>query len=241
MQFDLSHLVHPDDEAILGPIQDSEALLLYAVCRVCCFRRVIEFGGLYGYSATNFLKAMEPDGVVYTVEMNEMKLVNDRHFHVHKQAGDVLSSDFGDKPVDLVFFDVHHLGQQMAALFNLEAHGVIHDGTVLAFHDTGLHPTQETGWGVPLGNHWIPQQIERKMVNILKNLGYEGLAFDCSDPLPPVKFRHGITLMMKKSLFAMPPDHMTQTICMPGHLIDGPLSRNLDSQGRTAEQIAALD
>lgn len=232
MSFDLSHLTQGESEDAWGPIQDSEALLLYAICRIGCFRRVIEFGGLYGYSATNFLRAMGPEGKVYSVEMNDMTPVAPNHIHVHKQAGEVLDSDFDWLPVDLVFFDVHHLGQQMSALLHLEGHGIITDQTVIALHDTGMHPEQIFGWAVPMDGKWVHQQIERKMSNILKDRGYEGLSFDCLEPPPPLRFRHGITILKKRSRFKEPPTDLVQTICIPGVMIDGPMARGLDSQGR---------
>lgn len=42
------------------PLQDDEALLLYSVVRGLRFSSVLEIGGLRGYSAHNFLQAMEP-------------------------------------------------------------------------------------------------------------------------------------------------------------------------------------
>jgi predicted O-methyltransferase YrrM len=56
--FDLSHLVQPRSQAVGGPIQDDEALLLYAIVRVMRLRTILEIGGLDGYSARNFLKAV---------------------------------------------------------------------------------------------------------------------------------------------------------------------------------------
>ncbi len=49
-------------------MQDDEALFLYSLVRSLRLSRVLEIGGLSGYSARNFLRAMEPtQGVVYTV------------------------------------------------------------------------------------------------------------------------------------------------------------------------------
>jgi predicted O-methyltransferase YrrM len=62
VSYDLSHLVQPNDEAVLGPVQDTEALFLYAVVRGMRMRRVLEIGGLSGYSARNFLAALPADG-----------------------------------------------------------------------------------------------------------------------------------------------------------------------------------
>lgn len=47
-------------------MQDDEALLLYAVVRGMRMSRVLEIGGLSGYSTKNFLQAMTPtNGTMY--------------------------------------------------------------------------------------------------------------------------------------------------------------------------------
>ena len=62
--YNLSHLTQPDDQLVFGPVQDDEALFLYAVVRVMRLRRILEVGGLGGYSARNFLEATGPNGRV---------------------------------------------------------------------------------------------------------------------------------------------------------------------------------
>lgn len=47
-KYDLSHLVQPLDQQVGGPVQDDEALLLYAMVRCMRVRRVLEIGGLSG-------------------------------------------------------------------------------------------------------------------------------------------------------------------------------------------------
>lgn len=49
MNYDLSHLTQPDHQRVMTPIQDDEALFLYALCRVTQARLVVEFGGGEGY------------------------------------------------------------------------------------------------------------------------------------------------------------------------------------------------
>lgn len=198
MNYDLSHLTQPDDQAVMGPIQDDEALLLYSICRVCCYSRVIEFGGLEGYSAMNFLKGMEPqNGVVYSVDHCEIGTMGDRHVHVHKDAGSVCAEDFENKPVDLVFFDCHDYGQQMLALDNLRRSGVITVHTLLVLHDTGIHSDKFVGHAVPCPTRsgWVHQQDERLMVRDLLSQGYSAISFGCSNPTPPIQYRHGLTFM----------------------------------------------
>ena len=64
--YDLSHLTQPDDQVVVGPVQDDEALLLFALVRCMRLRRILEVGGLDGYSARNFLRAMGRGGTLYT-------------------------------------------------------------------------------------------------------------------------------------------------------------------------------
>jgi predicted O-methyltransferase YrrM len=64
-KYDLSHLTQPSHQNVSGPIQDDEALLLFALIRVMCMRRVLEVGGLFGYSATNFIQAVGPEAGLF--------------------------------------------------------------------------------------------------------------------------------------------------------------------------------
>jgi predicted O-methyltransferase YrrM len=68
--YDLSHLTQQESQEVLGPVQDDEALFLYALIRVTKIRRVLEIGGLGGYSARNFCVAVGNHGIVYTVDLN---------------------------------------------------------------------------------------------------------------------------------------------------------------------------
>lgn len=66
--FDLAESASSANLRCYTALQDDEALLLYAVVRGMRLSRILEVGGLDGYSARNFLQAMEPtQGMVYTV------------------------------------------------------------------------------------------------------------------------------------------------------------------------------
>jgi predicted O-methyltransferase YrrM len=54
----LIHLTQDVNQQVGGPIQDDEALMLFAVVRGCRFKRILEIGGLFGYSAKNFCEAV---------------------------------------------------------------------------------------------------------------------------------------------------------------------------------------
>jgi predicted O-methyltransferase YrrM len=127
-----------DDQAVWGPIQDDEALFLFALIRTARMRRILEVGGLDGYSATNFLRATGDSGQVYTVDLNPVPKVAENHYPICKNAGDIQPQDVGSEPLDLVFFDCHVYPAQ-ASLFNrLRSAGIITEETVLAWHDTGF-------------------------------------------------------------------------------------------------------
>ena len=59
VKYDLSHLTQSEDQNVGGPVQDDENLFLYSIIRGCRLSRILEIGGLDGYSAKNFLQAMD--------------------------------------------------------------------------------------------------------------------------------------------------------------------------------------
>jgi hypothetical protein len=200
--FDLSHLVQPPTQAVLGPIQDDEALLLFAVIRVMRLRSILEIGGLGGYSAVNFLKAVGPDGIVFTCDINPVHQRALNHRVIHKDVRFLTDKDVDGVILDLVFFDCHDYAVQMEMYLTLRRAGVISDRTMLALHDTNLHPRQYVTWAYPVEGEdagFVHQVAERKMVNDFKRLGYDALCFhtrmDCHDEKLP--FRHGLTILKK--------------------------------------------
>lgn len=198
--YDLSHLTQADDQAVIGPIQDDEALFLFALCRGMMVRRVLEIGGLDGYSARNFLAGVGEKGVVYTVDLNEVDRLAINHVPVLKDAGAISGEDVAWEPLDLVFFDCHAYEAQMGLFGNLVRDAVITERTVLALHDTNLHPTNATGWaGEIAGEGWLHQDVERRMVDAFKDMGYDAFSLHTEmgrhdESLP---FRHGVTVMQR--------------------------------------------
>lgn len=199
MDYDLSHLTQDPDQKVLGPIQDDEALLLFALIRVMVLRRVLEIGGLGGYSATNFAAAVGPAGTVYSVDVNPVPKVADNHVPITMDVGDLRAADVGSIPLDLVFFDCHCFVGQMAMLTRFVRDGVITDRTVIALHDTNLHPgkTEEKTYEVTGG--WVNCWPERRMVNEIRELGYDAICLDTDMSVhgPDLPFRHGLTLMRR--------------------------------------------
>lgn len=208
-KYDFSHLVQPANQNVGGPIQDDEALALYALVRTMRLKRVLELGGLSGYSARNFLAALswDTDTAVYTVDLEPVERQADNHFTIRKDAALIEPRDVHDKPLDLVFFDCHVYDAQMEMFLRLRRHGLVTDDTVIALHDTGLHPRRSAPWSYPLadtdGQHgWVHQDVERRMVNALRrDFGYDAICLhtDVRRNDERLPFRHGLTVMKKFS------------------------------------------
>jgi len=202
MYYDLSHLIQPDHQKVCGPIQDDEALLLFAVIKVMRMQCILEIGGLNGYSAINFCKALGEHGILYTCDINPINVCAANHRVIQKDAKLIKKNDLDNDELDMIFFDCHDYQSQVALFISLSRENVITDKTILAFHDTGLHPNKFSPQsylvnGEELG--FVHQSVERQMVNDFKRIGYDAICFHTqmkrhNDSFP---FRHGITLMAK--------------------------------------------
>lgn len=199
-KFDISHLNQPPHEQVSGPIQDSEALLLYAMVRVSLIRKIVEVGGLNGYSCANFLKALRRQGSVYTIDVNFVPTQDHNHFFIQSDVGTVDMSRLGDDPIDLIFFDCHVYDAQMKFLERAEKAGLVSPHTIIALHDTNSHPYKTVDWAHQnRRGEWIHQSVEREMVNALVEKGWHAVCFHTqperhNDKLP---YRHGLTIMKK--------------------------------------------
>lgn len=199
-KFDISHLNQPPDEKVCGPIQDSEALLLYALVKVCQVRKAIEIGGLNGYSCRNFLRAMGERGTMYTVDVNHVPTQAPNHIFIRSDIRHVDPERFGKEPFDLVFFDCHSYEAQMVFLERMEAAGLVDKNTILVFHDTNPHPYKSVHWCYQNSKgEWIHQTAERQMVNSLAERGWHPVCMHTQPDRhgPHLPYRHGLTLMRK--------------------------------------------
>lgn len=190
--YNLAHLTEADGEHSTT-IQNDEALFLFAMIRVMYLRRVLEIGGFQGYSARNFLAAVGETGTVYSVDINPMASIAPNHITIQKDATLVGSLDVGGDPLDLVFFDCHHYEGQMAMFQRLRADGMITADTVLALHDTNLHPRKIEPWSYQVEGGWVHQKTERRMVNDFHRMGYDvfvlGTKAAANEPM-----RKGVTI-----------------------------------------------
>lgn len=201
VQYDLAHLTQPADQDVWGPIQDDEALLLYSVVKGMRIARALEIGGMQGYSARNFLAAMDQvKGTFYTVDVNPVPVQAENHRVIVKNALALTPEDLDGEPIELIFFDCHDM-IQMQIFERLRDQGIITDRTVLALHDTNLHYAPHQRWGPYVSEEggYAHQPVERAMVNQFRDIGYDAFCLHTtkdkhSDAFP---IRHGITLCQK--------------------------------------------
>lgn len=188
MKYDLTHLTQ-DTRRVYGPVQDDEALLLYALVRCLGVRRVLEIGGQTGYSARNFLAA---GADVWTVDIDPVAKLAENHTVIHANIATV---DPASLPVfDLVFYDCHALFEQRLFHGRAVEAGVIDDHTTLIVHDTGLHREKFCGWSVPHGTRWAHQPVERNFVDLLAGEGWQRVHVHADDDAEP---RHGLTILQR--------------------------------------------
>jgi hypothetical protein len=199
VKYNLEHLTQPDTQEVSGPIQDDEALFLFSLIRVMQLKRVLEIGGGSGYSAQNFCAAVGASGRVYTVDIHPVPSKAINHVTIQKDARNLKPEDVSREPIDLLLFDCHMYDVQFDCYHHFTREQIITDNTVLAFHDTNLHPTQTVDWAYPVEGGWVHQDAERRMVNDFKLMGYD--VFDLGTSMgshgPHLPFRHGVTVAKK--------------------------------------------
>nr|WRJ70069.1 SAM-dependent methyltransferase [Oceanusvirus sp.] len=176
-------------------------------------KRVLEVGAAQGYSARNFLAAVDPfpGSVVVSIDKRQVPIKGNKHASVvdrveRVSAEQVAAKIPGDnKVLDLVFFDAHRL-TQMDLFRKLKDAGMITDRTVVALHDTNFHyakhvPTaREVSKGV-----FVHQEAERVIAQTLKDeFGYDLVSArtDREDHDKTLPFRHGLTVCQKHAPFS---------------------------------------
>lgn len=188
MNYDLAHLTQ-DTRRVYGPIQDDEALLLYAFIRCAGIKVVLEAGGQTGYSARNFLMA---GATVFTVDTQPVRKLHGRHHVIQASIGDVPLEEI--PRCGLVFFDAHVEEEQWQFYRRASKAGVVDVGTTLVVHDTGLHSQKFVDWAVPCGDGWAHQPSDRRLVGRLVEEGWQRIHAHDDQAAEP---RHGLTILQR--------------------------------------------
>jgi predicted O-methyltransferase YrrM len=166
---DLAHLTLYT-EAILGPVQRDEALLLHALVRVVRPQTVVEIGFFRGHSSFNFLRALDADARVYSfdIEPRAADWARERFgddprlvFRVRSQA-ELTPADVDDRLADFVFLDASHdLGLNLATFGRLRP--IMAPTAILAVHDTGTIPRRfvpAEHWWHAVPDVWVGDEAE---------------------------------------------------------------------------------
>lgn len=203
--YNLNHLTQAPEQSTPGAIQDDEALLLFALIRVTRIKRILEFGGVPGYSARNFCEALNGEGMVYTVDWGVDGVTpkqGENHKVIVKNTADVTPEDIGE-PIDLVFFDCHAYEASLCAFQTLKRAGIITDKTMFAFHDTNLLPN-EMALGYPnisyeVEGGWRFCPPESQLVNDFKEMGYDIINLHTNADVhnPSFPYRCGLSIARK--------------------------------------------
>ena len=79
----------------------------------CRLERILEIGGLNGYSAKIFLQALSYNhkGILYTCDINDVPKLGENHKVIVKNALHLSKDDLDNQTLDLVFFDCHDIIQ----------------------------------------------------------------------------------------------------------------------------------
>lgn len=162
---DLSHLTNGAN-VVMGPVHDDEALLLYAWLKATGARRVLELGGLGGYSARNFLAA---GCDVVTAEQHHLDRQGPRHTVLRIDCGRVV--DYVEGRFDMVLFDAHDLDAELRAFVTLRDNRCIDERTVLVVHDTGWHEEQLLPHAEHTDYGWLHCPVAHKVRDALVDSG----------------------------------------------------------------------
>jgi hypothetical protein len=199
-KYNLDHLIQNNKQDVMGPIQDDEALFLYSIIKGMRLKTVLEIGFGFGYSATNFLKAVGDDGCVITIDIDNFNTIQKNHIPLVKDVNLVKKEDISIDKIDMVFFDCHIYDGQLNLYNELKNANIITDNTVLALHDTNLwikDYTNENKRKIEEGV--VHQSVERKLVNYFYDLGYSPFCLHTQPEIHNEEFpyRHGVTVMSK--------------------------------------------
>eukprot|EP00928_Gymnodinium_smaydae_P011678 TRINITY_DN14281_c0_g1_i2.p1 TRINITY_DN14281_c0_g1~~TRINITY_DN14281_c0_g1_i2.p1 ORF type:complete len:642 (+),score=108.71 TRINITY_DN14281_c0_g1_i2:57-1982(+) len=164
--YELPHLLR-DNAPRLGPVQDDEALLLYALVRATRPKTIVEFGTANGFSGVNWLHAIgdDPEALVFSYDIlpypaaRNLEDADHRFVFVQKSQADFAASDVNQRPVDVAFFDAGHVVEYSLLAFERLLPSLT-PTAIVAVHDTGLH-VRDFGSGAPEDEEGLPFNAQR--------------------------------------------------------------------------------
>jgi hypothetical protein len=190
---------YPEDA--MGPVQQSEALLLYALTVVVRPKLVLELGSQHGQSTRCFLEAgaerviavdiaITPELRRLTVDFAALKIVPGSQESFSLEC-------LNDMSIDLLFIDASHNFELDCRTFQrLQSH--FSPGATIVVHDTGQwakrfmrqhHFDHVARFGKDLGDTCVHQPDVMRFVSWLKDQG-----MDCISLASENCLRHGLSL-----------------------------------------------
>lgn len=205
---DLGHLGHQGlAQRVIGPLQDDEALLLFALVRTTNVRRVLQVGGLdAGFSARNFLAALahKDNATLYTLDVNPVASLGPRHVTLLADARDFTPDMVGRVPLQLLMLDCHNYVVSRLLLERLLETEMLDADAFVALHDTGLHPPSARSVDTSWRGGIIHQPVERLLALWLGGRAdWQRISFHDNVRRP---FRHGLTIMQRRVDLGVPLD-----------------------------------
>ena len=191
-------------QRVMGPIQADEALLLHSLVRTAGVRRILELGGLRGFSARVFLDALacqpEHERRLYTVDLVRVVSQNPRvHKTIQKDATLLTAEDIDRAPLDLLFLDCHAYDATRTTVRNLLRGRLLSPNAFVVLHDTGRNRAAKLGWA----QDGIHQPVERLVAQWMSNeLGWHRISVH--DDSRRLGGRHGLTVMQRKQDLRVP-------------------------------------
>jgi predicted O-methyltransferase YrrM len=212
---DLAHLSLLE-ETVDGPVQRDEALFLHGLVRVVRPRTIVEIGFFRGHSAFNFLRALDPDGRLYSFDIDPACAERARELFGHdprftlrtRSQTELTSDDIDGRPADFVFLDASHdLSLNQATFERLLS--LMTPDAILAIHDTGTVPRElfpTWHWLLDSQEDWVGDEYEgqpgeRAFVNWLldRHPEFSQIHFHSRRTI-----RCGITLVQRSAPLARP-------------------------------------
>jgi predicted O-methyltransferase YrrM len=215
---DLAHLAFYEQWS-WGPVQPDEALLLHALVRTLRPRTLVEIGFLFGHSAFNFLRALDPDARLYSfdidpasVEVARVRCQHDPRFVLRSRSQDAITpQDIDGRSADFVFLDgAHDLAINQATFARLLP--LLSPEATIAIHDTGAIPrslTPQGHWTLDHPERWAGddyehQPDERAFANWLLATHPEFAQIHIHSRRT---FRHGMTVLQRSAPLPRPENH----------------------------------
>jgi predicted O-methyltransferase YrrM len=206
------------EETTLGPVQRDEALMLLALIRVLRPQTVVEIGFFLGHSALNFLRALDDDARLFSIDIDPrledqaQKLFgHDPRFAFRCRSQTAIrAADLDGRQADFVFLDASHDFDLNRATFE-RLLDLMAPRAILAVHDTGTVPRDlfpPGHWLLDTAEGWVGDEYEgepgeRAFVNwvLAEHPGFAQVHLHSTRTI-----RCGITLLQRSAPLPRPDD-----------------------------------